>query len=373
MKRSLDLELDVRELVKTGKARDERGQFLYPVMGEPAVMVFFGAPEALYEVITERPILLLNLLQVNKALEAFWSQFAAGMWIKVIDLLIEKAMGKYASEIYPFIAVEKHLYERSRQGMKDTSTLVVPFIGYEEPEPESVLHEFDINYITTLHSPVKPIFYVAYYDEMTRLYMDLMRKIEPLRGMDTHALYPTIIRRYINMPSRFPRRHVAFFSDCFLVAITGTTTTTTNELFTHGYDVEAMRSDLRLITESLLYQVAAMESSLGHEAQALALQLTSLLDKGMVPEKPLLIKLDKNVVAPYRILLYDSEQGLVKTEQEQKAFLIELLRTHNEYEEKEVLIEKYGCSICGRETEQVDPLSMRAFCSEACHSFSPLK
>jgi hypothetical protein len=200
---------------------------------------------------------------------------------------------------------------------------------------------------------------------MTQLYMDLMEKIVHIRGgMDTAIMYPGMIRRYLFMSQTFRQHHVAAFSDCFFVAKTSVNTKE-EQPFPREYDVEAMRLDLRLVSDILSNRCD------NEEALTLVAKLTSLLDKGEVPERPVLVKLDKNVVAPYRVLLYDSEQGLVKTEQQQKAFLIELLLTLAESEKKEVLIEKYGhplltCSACHRETEQVDPLSMRAFCSEVC-------
>ena len=54
MKRERELEQAVGEIVREGKRRNEKGQPLYPVIYEPAVLAFFGAPEALVEVLMER-------------------------------------------------------------------------------------------------------------------------------------------------------------------------------------------------------------------------------------------------------------------------------------------------------------------------------
>lgn len=354
MKRSIELEFDVQEIVKIGKTRDKEGKFLYPVMAEPAVMAFFGAADALYEVITQRPILLLNLLQVNKALGVFWNQFTGNMWIKMIDMIIENEMGKYASEIYPFIAVHKE--RRIRRLYGERKTLVEPFVGPGE---------FEIRYITSISTPVNPIFYVVYYDPLTQLYITLMEKIMHLRDRNTHVVYTQAIRRYLFMSDFSPKRYVAIYSDCFLVAAPSTDTA---HPFTYSYNVEAMREDLSAITDTLIGQPGRFLE----EAQKLIVKITTLLDEGVRPGKPVLIKLDKNIAAPYRVLLYDSEQGLVKTREEQRAFLVELLNALNVDQEKDLLVEKYGqpfsCTMCQCETQLVDPVLMRAFCTERCVS-----
>lgn len=358
MKRACELELVIEEIVSTGKAKNEKGELLHPVMMEPLVLTFFGAPEALYEVITERPIMLLNLLQTNKALDAFFGRFE-GMWIRMIDALIENEMGTYAKEVYPFIVVEQHYTdEDDRVGSS--------FIG--EKKKEEKVREFRIQYLSW-RSPQSPVseFEIVYFDTMTRLYIEL------LGVMKYFLLPPAISRRMLLLAyigQAFKQDHfVAEFDDCLLYAEMKDT-----PMFIENYSNEMMRRGIEFIANHLVEEeVSALPSSHRIEqfavARKLITKLTTLLDEGVEIEPPQPVKLDKSVATPYRTLLFDSQQGLCKTPEAQKELLFEVLRQLSESDEaKGEIIEKYGCTICQALTHAVDPLLMRAFCTERCRS-----
>jgi len=186
MKRQRELEAVIEEIVSTGKAKNEKGEPVYPVMKEPLVMALFGAADALLDVLKERPIVVLNLLQSNKALDTFLNRFE-NLWPSLIDALVEKAMGVYASEIYPFVVVEKHRLSLSRTGEAVTTTIVeADFIG--EPTFDSPLYGFHINYLSravALRSTSK--FDIIYYDSLTHSYITLFRKMGILQ--QARALY----------------------------------------------------------------------------------------------------------------------------------------------------------------------------------------
>jgi len=120
MKRIGEFEQAVIEIVDEGKAKNEKGELLYQVMMEPLVMTFFGAPDALYEVMTERPIMLLSLIQTNKALEAFWKRFE-GIWIRMIDNILEREVNRRFADTYSFFAIANH---RARQALAPLLTEV---------------------------------------------------------------------------------------------------------------------------------------------------------------------------------------------------------------------------------------------------------
>ena len=48
---------------------------------------FFNATDALLDVLKKRPLLLLNLIQVNKAMYAFWNR-VNGLWVVLADSLM---------------------------------------------------------------------------------------------------------------------------------------------------------------------------------------------------------------------------------------------------------------------------------------------
>lgn len=361
MKRARELEELVVEIVHESKAKDEEGKPLYPVIYEPAVLAFFGAPDALLEVLKERPILVLNLLQANKALMAFWNRFER-VWITWTDMLIEREMGAYVGEIYPFLAVQEHRANLLR-GVE--GAVVADFINNER-EPDYVtqtsLYPVFIPYINTVmgKASVDHVFYVVYHDDpFTQLVIKLSHKLDefPFKfEIGGHRF----IRDYINAKiGSLP--YFTLYPDCFLVSQNRGV-----PLKFDDYNMKAVRVRLVEFREKLRKHPTP-DIKLFAEAEALLDKLSTLMEEGVVPEKPVPLLLDKNTAAPYRILLYDREQGLLKTPQQQRAFFVSVLYHLAGQEEEEArLIEKYGCSICHRETELVDPLSMRAFCSEAC-------
>jgi len=172
------------------------------------------------------------------------------------------------------------------------------------------------------------------------------------------------------------RVSVASFVDCFLVGEKFSHNEPTFPMRDH-YNVESMRENVSRIKETLLFYHFSHT-----EEYRLATQLENLLAEGATPEKPEPIALDKHTAAPYRTLLYDSVQGLLKTPQEQKAFFKRVLYNLTEIDRdwKAGVIRKYGqplvCAVCSSLTHSVDSVLMRAFCSETCHSeyiIPPLK
>lgn len=375
MKRARELELVVAEIVEEGKAKDEKGAPLYPVMQEPLVIALFGAADALLEVLKERPIVVLNSLQVNKPLEAFLNRFE-NLWTLLIDVLVEREMGAYAADIYPFIVVQKHRLALERD--KQQQTVRASFMSACDRGDGS--RPFLINYLSTCTQQVNPVFYVSHHDSLTRLFMALLDRIQAVRGfMGVGFSVPTggMARFYIR-PKRSGDNddgrefaEVALFPGCCVFA------QQPGQSIEFEYSLDDMLASLLRIRRNLAksfsidyeYITQVHREALA-ELKQLTTNLIKLLDEGATIEPLILLKLDKNTAQPYRTLLYDSAQGLVKTWEAQKNFFISILKYLRLVSSKEELIEKYGqplqCALCHCETHSVDPLLMRAFCSNQC-------
>jgi len=369
MKRARELELVVTEIVEQGKAKDEKGAPLYPVMQEPLLIAMFGAAPALLEVFKERPIMVLSLLQVNKPLEVFLNRFE-NLWTLLIDALVEREMGAYAADIYPFIVVQKHrlALERDKEQQRVRASFMCAR-GGDGSRP------FLIEYLSMRKQPVvDPVFYVAHHDSLTRLFMALLDRIQavrsfmgigfsvPIGGMAMFYIRPKIGEGGYDDDTR-QYAEVALFPGCCVFA------QKPGQCIEFEYSLDQMRASLSRIQRSLANSFSIDYSYIREshreilaELKQLTTNLIKLLDEGATPESPItpLLELDKNTARPYRMLLYDSEQGLLKTWEAQKNFFISILKYLRLVSSKEALIEKYGqplhCALCHCETSSVVPL-----------------
>lgn len=354
MKRTRKLNDLVGDMVQESKAKDSDGNHLY----EPIVLGFFGARDALLEVLKDKPIAMLRLLQTNKTMEKFWNQFNRA-WILWTDMLIENEMGVYVAEIYPFFVVHSH---RKR---KD-APIEADFIGGIDyiTKPR---HELYIPFInTSSRGASDPVFYVVYHDKLTRLFMALMEKLDDL-PYQAHLQEGRLRRQYltaeINQPPYF-----AVYSDCVLISQQRGV-----PLQFRGYNLDALRKALPDLQRKLKNHTTPSIDSILH----LLNKHLAVIDKDKKTATsdvtPLL--LDKNTVASYRTLLYeDKENGLLVTPQAQKSFFVSVLyHLATDKNEETRLIDKYGqsmfsCSLCCRQTEMVDRSMMLAFCNTECRT-----
>lgn len=352
MKRARELELVVTEIVNEGKAKDEMGNLIHPVMYQPAVMAFFGAPDALYGVLRDSPILVLNLLQANKELEEFWNRFE-NVWIAWVDMLIEKEMGTYAADIYPFLIVQEY---KKRLALNQPNPLNMNILA----------RFFRIDYRG--YGDEAKGFNILYYDEMTRLYAEIAWKSPSLATLLGQRFY-----QYLKIDSNKAYRGVIFLLDCVVVE----TVEENVLLYSNGYDLDWMKTQVKKI-EAWLDDNTLPDAKAAIVIRDLIARLLVLVEarKGMKVETPVLLKLDKSTATPYRTLLYDRDQGLFKTPREQRTFFVSVLNSmvwaHLDRANVPELIEKYGqpfnCALCHCETHSVDTLLMRAFCGETCRS-----
>lgn len=110
MKRAAPLEERVREIVVEARTRDINQNFVYSELWQdPMIASFMLAPEALLEVLRDRPVLFLRLLQTNKTLNKLWSQFPE-IWRLMTRQLVEMELNSYMSYVYPFFVLENERF-----------------------------------------------------------------------------------------------------------------------------------------------------------------------------------------------------------------------------------------------------------------------
>lgn len=398
MKRPSDFEQAVIEIVEEGKAKDEEGHALYPVMEEPMVKAFFGAYNTLYETLIERPILVLNLIRTNKALEMFWSMFE-GMWIKMIDNILEREVNRRFADTHPFFAIENL---RARQALAPLMVDLTPEMIERFPLPyrygdadflsRSIFTNTPFNVPGKLLGAVLPrenewmTYQVIYYDPLTKLYIQLLQQIEYLRqysrivnnvGLSIFHI-ESCLENYIEWESVYS--DIDCLDDCFLVNVTDGPKLLQQNLDNMIHYVEWL--DMLLNPERVPETLAGKSRSMWLDAHILAGRLLRLLRdhfNGTVPIvqeafKPL--ELDKTSLKSYYVSFYDKDQGLYNTPEKQRTLLTAVLRnTYRNQGYRGDMIEKYGqatplrCAVCHTETHYVDTAMMRAFCTEQCRSF----
>ncbi len=392
MKRSA-LTAAVEEIVERGKLKTEEGALFYPVMAEPAVMAFFGAPEALTEVITQRPLLLLNLIMTNKALQKFWEQ-TPDIWLILIDNLILNESNPLFLDTYPFFAIANRRarvvldFERpavKQRALEKTygdgdfmkkSLFYQAFnepgklLGHEKGEPEEVAYQ------------------LVYYDVMTQRFIDILQLVVYLHG---YTLGDANEGLYYYIERHFRLGTLNCLDDCFLIQ-----KTMELEYRAINYDLIRMNVVIEEIKQrSALYEFSETGLKIGSSSVTpypktfldmfarLKLLLNSLSftlvnhingTNVIVQKEPVYIDLDKAIATPYRSMLYDKEQGIYNTPDKQRTLLLGLLaRTKKHYLGND-MIEKYGqmtplsCFLCRKETYMVVPLLKKAFCTPLCYS-----
>ena len=91
------------EISNTVKKRDEQGNFVYTqVLTNPAFLML-QAPDAVFEILKQRPLALLNLIRTHPTMSEFWSQFPS-IWLILLNQVINKIYGKQIADLYPLIA-----------------------------------------------------------------------------------------------------------------------------------------------------------------------------------------------------------------------------------------------------------------------------
>ena len=399
MKRERELQLAIVEIVEEGKAKDTNGEPLYPVMYEPFVMALFGAPEALFDALKERPIVILNLLQTNKALNSFWNRFNE-IWVLMIDYLVEKEWPTpLSADIYPFFAVTNHrIHETTKRLFRNVDEHRIA--GFMERNRHTGLLKrgtrtgrFDLDFNET--------YSITYYDPVTKLVIEILQRI---LGLADFFHQPIATRPYLNeyldKIKVYSFTYFVCLGDGFLMGKDDTRSprydleytqrlaeklTEEYDIYVHGplasNEVEIAIEPREIWRERELVGVFPLRvaESLA-EVKRLLSRLGGMLRRHFEGSAPITdpipkpMPLDANTARPFRDLLYHKEQGLYNTPEKQKTLFIALLKeiaVNYDYEE---VIEKYGeempltCAFCHTQTQLVDPLLMRVFCTQTCRT-----
>ena len=414
MKRTRDLEETVVQIVTEAKSKDDQGNPLYPeIVADPLVLAIFGAPEALFEVLKERPVRILNLLRTNHALEVFWNRFE-GLWILLTDLLIERVWPMTGSvDVYPFFVIaNQRIYER----------IVSMFSREPKPKPASAFlkaYTYFNNKLLHVNTVVgrdtnmpSRTFSLIYYDPMTKLLIDIFQHalslsqffaqpIEPEESLAQYIDDMALVGKFQFGGFSFPGSlgYLVALEDAFLVERKDAKTIR-NELFRVSLTVNYLYQRYKsysyepLVTQQVkITRVNGLgetvvsshplrvAKSLAHLLDSIG-KLRTMLERHHEGVEPLVfnemvpVSVDADFALPYRTLLYDPEQGLFNTVEKQKEFFLSLLRKLGEITSKEEVIHKFGqdaitepfaCTVCQTETFMVDPVHhKRAFCHLSC-------
>lgn len=413
--RDLELAYVAEEILEVVRARDENNVPLHPeIMLEPVAFVLFSTPDALLDVLKNKPLRVLNLIRTNKVVNEVWRNIP-GIWPMMLDnLLALEENADHLSKIYPFFMVAQRRVEELARPLLALNTesrrnraWTNPMIVDAKSDGQALLPKF--------RRPVQVLgrnyrgarYALIYYDVVTQHFMDLLQKLLILNqsfGLGSSSSYFFMIANYVGVELEHPNTsyalklpdYVAVLSDCFLV-------TENTEI---SYHPAVMRDSLKKIIaffERHTFSEIALDSphfvviNINHieapssvikaimEVKADALRLQKLLTTELVMEMsgappPKRLQLDEDMVRPYRDTLFNRENGLYNTpELQQKLFVdvLSALYAHRYADEdiaggKAEFIWRYGsnlqCSVCKKETEHVDPVLLRAFCSDSCRS-----
>lgn len=404
MKRAL--EESVTEIVRVAQERNEEGAFVHPELHSDLFLItIFHAPEALLEVLVNSPILFLQVLQANKQLSVFWSQFK-GIWILLYERLIEMERDKYFSEVYPYWCIENHRIWERQKVFGTGEAYRRPFF---EANPPSCL-EPTPSYIIFIGNAIavrQPGSQIVYFEKgtVTQKWMSLIQNVSdweryaPLSLVNDDLLFfeaRKMLKGYLRGLGLLGS--LVLYTDSFLVS-PGTT---------FSYNVAGIKSNLpfikslffkntynydeRLLAKPGTAKIKVTRRDLifgGTRAEMMPRAAVLLLDNirksigeleliianpTLQEEIPIFTELNKANVKRYRDEYF---QTIHNTPEKQKQLFFSLLNelaSYNDNAGKERLIEEYGsqvpfrCALCKTETLSVDPVRLEAFCTEGCRT-----
>jgi hypothetical protein len=421
MKRARVLEERVADIVNEGRAKDANGQPVYAFIQEPLILGLFGAPEALFEVLRERPLIVLNLIETNKALQAFWDRFE-DVWILLIDSLVERAWPMpHSVDIYPFFAImNQRIEELTRELFRvQTKTKHGSFLRRNHHlQSELLLPSTVIG--RNLANP-ETAYSLIYYDPLTKILVEICQRILALNDFFTQPKgVLQKMKSWWNYTNNLGMNHfiheymgkiglesliysyIVCLPDAFLIETTDATGIVNQGELTFDFEylerVQAYLSEryaeynhgpllfdqVEITKENGAVKVGVFPKKVA-ESLSKVIQLISRLDyllrnREKEAEEWLISMpkpIDASIASPYRDLMYHPTQGLYNTKEKQKILFLALLTLLSDLSSKEevreqfgdsVVLEPFACTFCMKETYMVDPFSKCAFCDMNCWS-----
>lgn len=387
MKRSLELEEVVDEIIEKANTKDEQGRFVYDVMEEePAVVMLFYARFALVEIIRDKPLRFLNLLQTSKKLNDFFGGFK-DIWIILLDSFVESYASAYYSEIYPFFLVQNH---RAREHGDTGPMRLAHMMKTDYKKDLTKVVPVPQSYITLgkLHGGVT--YYLVHYDELTKRYVDILQRVRDMRKwMRMPIDFYQYLKNYVGEDARLIAYYDYFLVDVAEPALAYDKLT----LYTNFKGVAKIVKSFEIMQnkDNLGWYNTTRVQGYNNQTEFLtkdALELLQYLQKQVVKlekfiqrtkavEPIKIVPLDSSTALPYRQMLFDKKEGVYyKTSEEQKKlfFVVLELAYPSEYEYggalREIFIEKFSapfqCVSCHKETQTVDIKRLLPVCSIAC-------
>lgn len=187
MKRSADsLEEYAIKIVNKASTRDANQNLVYADLWEdPAILPFITARDALLEVIRDKPIRFLRLLETSKGLNKLFAQFP-GVWRVMSARLIEMELGGYMAQVYPFFIVEnarfraqrafstRHLMFANREKYMialDGNLVIKPALGIR-------ISEMSIKHPVLQGDKSNEYYYYVKYDAYTHRFITVMQYLK---------------------------------------------------------------------------------------------------------------------------------------------------------------------------------------------------
>lgn len=412
MKRSRQLERTVTEIVKVARSRDTQGSPLYPeILTDGIAMALFLAPEALLGALKERPIMVLNLIETNRAVNAVMSKFL-NIWIILIDSLLERVIPGQ-DELYPFFAVmNARLHGRSEKIDKKAASFLQrsEFLGASLMDTDLVL-----GLKMTMKKPLfltcasgdmcfpeeDNAFFLVPYDPLTKIYIGILQRMHRLGAHFGQPFVPRfLLVSYLDKIGlltdfySLEKGYIVCLENDFL--INSYTSAILNKGKPKRCDIAYLKSMQEEITEaySIIHvptwvshqSVAHYDKSSGNQTNNVAELFDELRSKieelgNSIKYRPSgeecpafeSARLDAKTARPYREKLYTNTDALYKTAYEQKAFFVAILTKLAELSSSEEMRKNYGqvlplaCAQCNNETHLVDPVQHKlAFCQINC-------
>lgn len=395
MKRSANsLEEYAIKIVNKASTRDANQNLVYADLWEdPAILPFITARDALLEVIRDKPIRFLRLLETSKGLNKLFAQFP-GVWRVMSARLIEMELGGYMAQVYPFFIVENARFRAQRAFSArhlmvfnhekyiiafDRRLVIKPVLGINVSytNPISVLQGDKSN----------KYYYYVEYDAYTRRFITVLQYLKASYNAGFSFVFIDSISQIV---SEFLGIHssvgfLACYLDGFLVTPEYINENDGTAKFTHPTNMADFLERVISLAQEYTYRKGITDfgtpvvnvfrydikvATLYQETPPdLVGDLRALLDAPVPENNPKATRLDAKSMAEYHIKLAEMYPG---GQEGEKRLFKNLLNSFVGDSNNATRIDTYSstyplkCVACHSLTSLVDPHLELAFCRTEC-------